>query len=409
MKNVTKTLMMKTLLSLSIINAFAGPQAMAHGGGNGGNELELDLKKRSLQIGYFVKSTMGSKVFKMLNPNSVVDTVNSMDVDVVSDEVHDKFGTIRTCINEPDRKVITCNEAKISALLKTKEDILTATLFHEILGLMEVELGYQDNVSMYPISSKIIPYHNVVVSTPITEAQIRPEYYGLDKRSYGVTLVNKKSGETLRMICLNDNVEVHRCRNYSIVRKANGMQIPLVTNIVSVTPEQIKKLKIQTVTFSEIKYAVEKLESLQANGYKFISLDYRTGRGGSCEAYRFGAGAIQAVAYAPDFRTWNCGVGRGIGFSVLPLAGIPIVIDLTTEAGKQVINTIVYPVKAIANAIRSFKLKRKIKAWNKQVATANLVVNFKDDLSLVGTTKKLSESEYNSVIKILTLSMKAAL
>ncbi len=238
MKKLILSLSLASLLNLP--STFAQGEAMGHGGGNGGDDFELELKKRSLQIASFVKSTVGSQVFNMINADSVINTVNSMDIDIVSGNVTDKYGTLRTCVNEPERSLITCNLGRINELRKNKQDdILTGLLFHEILGLMGLELGHQDNVSMYPISSKIIPYSSVVTTTPISEAEIRPEYFGLDSRSYGITLVNRKTKESVRMICLNDNIEVHRCRNYTVVRNANGLQAPLVPEILSFHPSKI--------------------------------------------------------------------------------------------------------------------------------------------------------------------------
>jgi hypothetical protein len=232
--------MNKLLCSLSFLSllnlplVFAQGEGLGHGGGNGGDDLELELKKRSLQIASFVKSSVGAEVFHMINADSVINTVNNMDIDVVSGNVIDKFNTLRTCVNEADKQLITCNLDRINELRKNRQDdILTGLLFHEILGLMGLELGYQDNVSMYPISSKIIPYYSVVSSTPIEESHIRPEYFGLKATSYGITLVNRKTKESIRMICLNDNVEIHRCRNFSVVRRANEMQAPLIPELIS--------------------------------------------------------------------------------------------------------------------------------------------------------------------------------
>ena len=147
-------------------------------------------------------------------------------------------------MNEPERSLITCNLNRLLELKKKgQQDILTAMLFHEILGIMGLELGHQENVSLYPVSSKIIPYHSIVESTPISEGEIRPEYYGLDNASYGITVTNKKNKESLRMICLNDNVEVHRCRNYSVVRSASGRQAPLVPEVVTLTPSDLQLIK----------------------------------------------------------------------------------------------------------------------------------------------------------------------
>lgn len=222
-------------------------KARGHGGGNGGDDLELELKKISLQIGYFIKSSVGAQVFKQLNPDAVIEAIESTDIDVVSGNVTDKYGTLRTCVNEPEKSLITCNLQRIAELQSSdKEDILVAILFHEILGVMSLELGHQENVSMYPVSSKILPYASVVLSTPISEANIRPEYYGKDNRSYGVTLVNKKTKESIRMICLNDNVEIHRCRNYSVVRKAGDAQAPLVEETVSLSRDDLMAISKMT-------------------------------------------------------------------------------------------------------------------------------------------------------------------
>ena len=247
MKNIYLSLTLLTLMSTS--PTFAQGEARDHGGGNGGDDFELELKKRSLQIGHFLKSSVGTQTFKSLNADAVIETINATDIDVTTGNVMDKYGTLRTCVNEPERSLITCNLNRLMELKKKNQnDILTAILFHEILGIMGIELGHQENVSMYPISSKIIPYHSMVESTQISEGEIRPEYYGLDNSSYGMTVVNKKNKESLRMICLNDNVEVHRCRNFSVVRSANGRQAPLVPEIIVLTPSDLTLIKKNLAT-----------------------------------------------------------------------------------------------------------------------------------------------------------------
>jgi hypothetical protein len=219
-----------------------------HGGGNGGDDLELDLKKKSLQIGYFLKSTIGSKVFNSLNADAVLDSINRTDIDVVSGNVTDRYGVIRTCVNEENRGLITCNLDRLNELKKGgKNDIILAILFHEILGMMGLELGFQENVSLYPVSSKILPYAGVVEATPVSEANIRPEYFGLDNTSYGIIVENKETKESLRMICLNDNVEIHRCRNFSVVRNANKRQAPLVPSIISLSPQDLAALTANSI------------------------------------------------------------------------------------------------------------------------------------------------------------------
>lgn len=247
-------------LSLFATTAFAQLQTDAtslHGGGNGGDDYELELKKRALQIGYFIKSSVGSKVFNSLNADAVIEAIEKTDIDVVSGNVVDKYGVIRTCVNESTRSLITCNLARLEQLKKSNQhDILTAMLFHEILGIMDLELGYQENVSMYPVSSKIIPYHSVVEATPVSEANIRPEYFGLDNASYGISIVNKTTKESIRMICLNDNVEIHRCRNFSVVRMANGRQAPISPEIVSVSPTELSKIILENAVEDSIGTSV---------------------------------------------------------------------------------------------------------------------------------------------------------
>lgn len=267
MKKILLGLSTLCLLNLSPSFAQMGDR---HGGGNGGDDFEMTIKKRSLQISYFVKSTIGSQVFSMLNGQAVIDTVNKMDIDVIEGDVTDKYGSLRTCVNFPERYLITCNLERISQIMRNQDDVFTALLFHEILGLMGLELGYQDNVSMYPISSKILAYNDVVIKTPISEAQIRPEFYGLDSRSYGITLKNRRTGETLRMICLNDNVQVNQCRNYSVVRKANGLQSPLLPEMVSLSPERLKL--INPAIYNNIGFRTSKLTKDLINTQGSLSL-----------------------------------------------------------------------------------------------------------------------------------------
>ncbi len=382
-------------LTLIASTAFAQSKpeapALRHGGGNGGDDIELELKKKALQIGYFIKSEVGSKVFKVLNPDSVLETVEKIDFDVVTTNLVDKYGVIRTCVNEPERSLVTCNSSKITELKKSgKSDIFTAMIFHEILGVMEIELGHQDNVSMYPISSKIIPYDAIIAATPVSESDIRPEYYGLDQRSYGITLVNKETKESVRMICLNSNVEIHRCRNYSIVRSANGLQAPLIPGIVSISPVELSKINLKRVKASDLVTAEAKLKKLQDKGYKFISL-----RGKYKGEYRFGVGGIQAI-------TPNNDIVGGALFGIL--IGVTE-FDLAVEASKQAINITIWPIKAIVNSIRLINANNQVSNLNKKIDLAHNVLNLSAELNLVGKTQEVSNEDYQTVLDIITLNV----
>jgi hypothetical protein len=387
-KNLVLGLAVLTLLNIA---PSWSQSAADHGGGNGGDDLEMTLKKRSLQIGYFIKSSVGAKIFTMLNGESIVNTVNAMDIDVTTGNVTDKYGTLRTCVNEPERALITCNLKRLNDLvLKKQDDIVTAVLFHEILGLMGLELGYQDNVSLYPVSSKIIPYNDIVSSTAISEAQIRPEFFGLDQRSYGLTIQNKETKETLRMICLNDNVEVNRCRNFAVVRSAKGLQSPIDSSIVAVSPKELSQIDLKKIKPAHLIQLEERLNKLNSRGFKFVTLGWETQRCG----YALGAGLAQTLV---DDECWGAAV----------FFGIPVVVDLAIEVPKQAINLPLWPIKAVINGIRSAGLKSKINRLNKKVTIARKVLNLENDLSLVGTTNEIKSEDYNTVVEIIKASLKS--
>lgn len=397
------------ILSCALLSsvAFAQNQAPAvafHGGGNGGDDLELELKKRALQIGYFIKSEVGAKVFKVLNPDTVLETIEKTDFDIVTTNVVDKYGTIRTCVNEPKRSLVTCNLSRISELKKSgKLDIFTAILFHEILGIMELELGHQENVSMYPISSKIIPYETIISSTPISESDIRPEYFGLDQRSYGITLENKETKESIRMICLNSNVEIHRCRNYSIVRNSNGLQAPLMPSTVSISPSQLAQIKLNQVKASQVTMAEAKLKKIQNKGFKFISLRGTLKDGGK-NYYRLGTGMAQS-AYLNNTIDGDTD-HLAAAASVIALAIIGITeLDIVLEASKQVINTAVWPVKAAVNSFRLLSSKSELSKLNRNINYANKVLNLTNELNIVGKTQKIPNDDYNTVLEIIKLNL----
>jgi hypothetical protein len=387
MKNLS-ALFLTALMTMG--TTLAQPQRQAlpeHGGGNGGDDIELELKKKALQIGYFLKSEVGSKVFNIINADAALQTIEQTDIDVVTGNVVDKYGTIRTCVNEAERSLITCNLDRLNDLKKKNQmDILTAVLFHEILGMMGIELGYEENVSMYPISSKILPYDAIIAATPVSEANIRPEYFGLDNRSYGLTLVNKDTNESLRMICLNSNVEIHRCRNYSVVRNAGGLQAPLVNGVVSISPAELAAVKLDTIKTSQITEVEAKLVALKANGFKYLTLG-----GKVCgNEYRYGAGATQHIG------------GCDSEMYAAPAIFIFGEFDTVVEAGKQALNMGVWPIKTILNGIRIGAMKGKIKNLNKKVNLARDVLNLKNELSLVGKTKKVGDSDFNLIIELIT-------
>jgi len=404
MKNFKSIFLALGLLTFG--NVYAGD----HGGGNGGSDLEIELKKKSLQIGHFLKSEMGRSAFDMINPDSILKKIEIMDIDVIAPEVIDKYGTTRTCVNEPEKNLITCNAEKVSSMMKN-DDVLITTLFHEILGLMKIELGHQENVSMYPISSMMLQYAPNVLSIIVSEKDLRPEYYGVDSRSYGITVQNRKTKETIRLVCLNNSVEIHRCRNYSLVRKAGEFQAPLIKGIVSLSPNEISSIRLEAIKYSDIKKLEKELEELQSNGFDFLTLK-NTITTYDGQSYRVGTGLTQMWLGRGCPRVLDGKqVLRPVGDLVVVCTFFPIInlvtlfvytVDGVTEVSKQALNVGIYPIKAIINGIRIGAINGKIKKYNKQLAVATDILNLREDLSIIDTKKSVSDEEYNMLITIIT-------
>jgi len=387
MKNFKSIFVALGLLTFG--NVYAGD----HGGGNGGSDLEIELQKRSLQIGHFLNSNVGKKSFPNLNPEAFINVVNSQQIDVVAEELLDKHGMQRTCLNFPKEQIIKCNAQRTIEMMK-HEDIFTAMMFHETLGLMSLELGYEEDVSAYPVSSQIIPFSDVVVATPVSEKQIRPEYYGIANRSYGLTIKNRKTKETIRLICLNDNVDIHRCRNYSLVRQAGDLQAPLVPGVISLSPNDLKNVRLDAVTHDQVNQLITGLNEIKENGFKYLMLDYKTNYGGK-RVYRFGTGLTQYLD-SRDYVTYR------ILFLFFGISAIPLVVDFSVEVAKQAVNITAYPIKALIKGLKIAHIQSKINKYNYHLATATDVLNLRNDLSMVGRNKSVSDKEYNMILNALT-------
>jgi|GEM_PF-2262743 len=410
MKNFKSIFMALGLLTFG--NVYAGD----HGGGNGGSDLEITLKKRSQQIAIFLKSSAAQEKFRNLNADAIMSTVDGAQIDIVSEELFDKFGTARACLNFPASQLIQCNAAKAVEMIKTS-DIFTATLFHEILGLMEIELGHENDVSLYPISSKIIPYDQIVSSTIVSEKDIRPEYFGLDSRSYGIEIQNSKTKESIRMICLNDNIEIHRCVNFGLVRMANNMQAPLIPEVITLSRSDLKKINLRAIPKPDIQKLEKDLQELREKDVKYLTLGgnafiYQRGSGtryqrGIDYGYRYGMGATQL--WFGEF----CGInsqGDYMGMNGIvcitpfgwPVHVILPIADTIVEIGKQGINIVVYPIKALEHGIRIGIIESQINKYNNQLSVATNVLNLRNELSLIGTKVKVSNEKFNMLTEILT-------
>ena len=242
---------MKTFISLYeftiviLLASFVLPikQAVAsHGGRNGGDILEIELNLIAAKIIRFLETPQGRETFNMLNIESMKEVKKLVDFDTTHDELRERFGTIRTAINEPDLMKITVNYNKWNSV--TDKCVRQIIVFHELLGLKEIELGYSNNVSVYPISSKLYPYCEIVDAISPSDQEVRPEYFRLKNMSWGHNIVNRDTRETLRLICL-ENVETYRCQKFNIVRKFKNIQKPFVDDIVKYLPKDLEELHAQ--------------------------------------------------------------------------------------------------------------------------------------------------------------------
>lgn len=389
--------MKKQILALTLATLMSLPvHALSHRGGNGGDDTEIELKTRMLQIGAFLNSTVGKSEFKILNSETITNSINQIEIRLESDPVLDRFNKERTCVNEVANMTVTCNAQKIIALINEKQnDILVGLLFHEILGINQVELGYQDLVSSYPISSKIIPFTQLILDTEIQEKSIRPEFYGLDSRSYGVTYVNKETKETLRMICLNDNIEVNRCKNFNVVRKLDNMQSPVLTEIASLNRAEIQKINSITVPSNEDLVKLnQRIEELNQKGFKYLTFSWKQTVKRQDE-YAFGVGLNQGLYNEMDIYRFEYEVYGNI--LILPLAAKAI--DLSAETVKQTGNILIYPFKAIVNGIRSASLHSQKKKIVKRLGLIKSLLNSEDNLSLVNKQVAVSDEDFLSLVE----------
>lgn len=398
-----KTLLLTTaIMSLNFLSntGICSSESDGHRGGNGGDVYEIDLQKRMKKIGKFVNSTTGKQVFANLNTQAVEDMAMEADINLTSDLVYDKFEAVRTCTNDPMTSSVLCTTTKLE---KASPSTLDTILGHELLGLLNIETGHSDNPSDYPLSQKLASYTSVIDSIMLDDGDVYPEYIGLDNQSYGITYVNKETKESLRMICLNDNVTVNRCKNFSVVRSAQKMQSPLVAEKIVVTPAQLKGIELKNIKSSDVEAALDKIERLQSDGFNYITVGNNAES--QCDGYVFGGGAIQALSdslYSGFYGLGRCYFWQTVVGIIIPFYNIPylggVIVDVPTEIAKQAINLTVYPFKAIVSAIKLATNEGIVENYNRRLGKVAQLLNLKNDLSLIGKSKKLSDKDYQNLV-----------
>ena len=224
---------------ITIFASTLSAQEEGHRGGWGGDLLEIDLDKMALQILDFCKTSKGKSVFPMVPVDYLEKTVGQVDWEVVNRELIDKYGISRTALNFPKIKKVQIN---INRWAMVSDPATRYVLvFHELLGIMELELGYSHNVSLYPVSSKLLDYYSDLSGELTGSSRQLYELKDVNAPSYGAELVNSKSGERVRLICLEPSFK-YSCDVFGLVRTLNGVQAPLISDIISVSLEDLQTL-----------------------------------------------------------------------------------------------------------------------------------------------------------------------
>ena len=400
-----KFLVPTLIMSLNFIAASAHSEPYSvsddgHRGGNGGDVYEIDLQKRIKKIGKFINSTVGKQVYGTINNQSVEDMAMNADLNLTSDTLFDKFGKERACINMKETSTITCTTDK---LVKATASTLDVILTHELFGLLDFETGLSDDSSNYLLSSKVADYTRVINAIELDVADIYPEYAALDSKSYGITFVNKATHESLRMICLNDNVAVNRCKNLSVVRSAKGLQAPLMPHQIANTPDELASIALKSITSADIEEALAKIQKLKDDGYDYISIGKNSQS--KCGGYAVGTGLTQLMAstvYGYSFIGEGCIPEAGVLGVFIPLFDIPyligLAVDVPTEAIKQGLNVAIYPFKAIISTIKLISSNGVVANYKTRQKRVSQLLNLESDLSLVDTTKKLTDKQFRFLI-----------
>lgn len=234
------------LLILVILVSFAQEKTQAaydHRGGNGGDGIELDMMEKATQLAYYLESANGKSMFNdIISASEFRKKIKEVDFEIVTKDVYERHGQIRTCVNFPELNLIKCNSGK---WLRETESTQYALLFHEILNLLGKELGTEADISRYPYSSRILTQTLLIRSYNVSEREYRPEFYALSREGYGKTYKNEVTKESMRLICLKENVPLARCNSFNIVLKYKKDQLPLEEDVIALDKSKIKTMLLR--------------------------------------------------------------------------------------------------------------------------------------------------------------------
>ena len=186
MKTTTKWKKASLALVLTLSSfAFAGDR-----GGNGGSGTETQIAAEQAQLEsvalkikkFFIQNeeTM-AKEFPEFSPQVLTQSITSAGLSVTNENLVDRHGKNRTCLNFPAEQKIECNYSEVKSLQDDPKALFVLVL-HEYLGLMGVEETSPENpriIDGYSISKRIAPYvtkvsdYDLVIQKIIREDRIR--------------------------------------------------------------------------------------------------------------------------------------------------------------------------------------------------------------------------------------------
>ena len=164
---MTTTNWKKTSLALALTLssfAFAGDR-----GGNGGSGTETQIAAEQAQLEsvalklkkFFIQNEQAmAQEFPEFAPQALVRSISGAELSVSNENLVDRYGVNRTCLNFPAEQKIECNYSEVKSL-QDDPKALFVLVMHEYLGLMGVEETSPENPRMidgYSISKRIAPY-----------------------------------------------------------------------------------------------------------------------------------------------------------------------------------------------------------------------------------------------------------
>jgi hypothetical protein len=239
-----------------------------HGGRNGGDGLEIEMELIARQILKYLESPNGSQQFPEINISYLKRVVNVVDFRVTREVIIDRFGIDRTCINDISKMLVECNISRWGMIKDPR--VYYVLIFHELLGLMSIELGSELDVSRYPISSRLIPLIDEVRNQDSSDDLLSEEYFGLENPAFGMTLQSKKSREELRMICMT-KTNLHGCDYFSIVRRLDIQQAPLLKGLPPLSRSMIKQLTLRLENLKKKSSVTKKMRLMLTQAIHLVN------------------------------------------------------------------------------------------------------------------------------------------